>query len=173
MSYPNQPGTPTTAGSPATLGPRFLARLLDGLILAAVSIIIGLVLGGGLVASGTAGEGGAAAGANALGTLLSVVIAFAYFGLLDSSQGATLGKKALGLRVSSPRGDNPTFVESAKRNVFYAFGLLGLVPFLGIIGSLASLAAVIVIAVQISQDGERRQAWHDAFAGGTQVLKTR
>ncbi len=40
-----------------------------------------------------------------------------------------------------------------------------------LIDALLLLVAVILIAVGISQDTQRRQAWHDRFAGGTQVLK--
>ncbi len=73
--------------------------------------------------------------------------------------------------MTGPTGQHPTPEESAKRNIYLAFGLAGVIPFLGIIASLASLVAVILIAVGISQDTQRRQAWHDRFAGGTQVLK--
>lgn len=166
--YGNAPGG---HGAPAGLGERFLARLIDGVVLLVVSLVIGVVLGGGLVATGGADTDGLNAAAS-LASLLGVVVNFAYYGFLDSTQGGTLGKKALKLRVVAPDGtSNVSFVESAKRNAFFALGLLGLVPFLGLIGNLLSLAAVIVIAVQISQDTARRQGWHDRFAGGTQVVK--
>ncbi len=132
--------------------------------------MLGIVFGGGVALSG-AGEDTTYA-ASALASLVGVAIGFAYFGLLDSSQGGTLGKKALSLRVVSPNGGNPSFTESVKRNIFLAVGILGLVPFLGLISPLITLVAYITIAVGISQDTDRRQAWHDRFAGGTQVVKT-
>ena len=173
--YGGAPGSPYGSGAPgggvpAEVLPRFLARLIDGLLLGAISVVLGLVLGGGAVISGV-GQGTSYA-VSALISLLGVAIGFAYFGFMDSSQGGTLGKKALSLRVVSPTGGNPTFTESVKRNIFLAVGILGLLPFLGLISPLITLVAYITIAVGISQDTDRRQAWHDRFAGGTQVVKT-
>ena len=172
MSQPYQPyGAAPTSGTPAGLGERFLARLIDGVILAVVSLVVGALLGGGLVAMGSTDTDGLNAAA-ATGTLIGVAINFVYYGLLDSAQGATLGKKALKLRVVGPDGtSNVSFTDSVKRNVFFALSLVGVVPFLGYIASIVSLAALILIAVQISQDTARRQGWHDKFAGGTRVLK--
>ncbi|GAA2010399.1 RDD family protein [Nocardioides kribbensis] len=163
--YGGQPGGPVPAG----LLERFLARLIDGVLMGIVSFIIGMVFGGNVVATdGTDGQSYAAAAA---ATLLGVIVNLAYFGFLESSRGATLGKQLLKLRVVAPEGGNPTLATAVKRNIFLAFGLAGLVPFLGIIGSLATLVAVIVIAVQINGDKAQRQGWHDKFAGGTHVVK--
>ncbi len=173
--YGGAPGSPygsgtPGAGVPAEVLPRFLARLIDGLLLAAISFVMGLVLGGGAVLGGA--SAGTSYAVSALISLLGVAIGFGYFGYLDSSQGGTLGKKALSLRVVGAGGGNPSFTESVKRNVFLAIGILGLVPFLGLVTLPLSLVAYITIAVGISQDTDRRQAWHDRFAGGTQVVKT-
>ena len=173
--YGGAPGSPYGSGAPgvgvpAEVLPRFLARLIDGLLLGAISIVIGIVLGGGVVISG-AGQGTSYA-VSALSSLIGVAIGFAYFGFLDSSQGGTLGKKAMSLRVVGLNGGNPTFTESVKRNIFLVIPILGVVPFLGLISPLLTLVAYITIAVGISQDTDRRQAWHDRFAGGTQVVKT-
>ena len=67
-------------------------------------------------------------------------------------------------------GGNPTVAESVKRNIWIAFGLVGIIPFLGILGSLASLVAVILVAVGISNDQATRRPWTDNFAG-TRVVK--
>lgn len=170
--YQQQPyGYVPGHGTPAGLGERFLARLIDAVILLVVSIVVGVVLVGGLLTSG-GGDADSMNTATAFGTMLTVAVQFGYYGLLDSSQGGTLGKKALKLRVVAPDGTSRvTFVQSVQRNIFYALSLLGLVPFLGLVGNLVSLGAVILIAVQISQDPARRQGWHDRFAGGTQVVK--
>ncbi|WP_228942302.1 RDD family protein [Nocardioides sp. Leaf374] len=163
--YGGQPG----GAVPAGLLERFLARLIDGVLLLVVSFIIGLVFGGNVVATDGTDEQSYAAAAAAI--LLGVVINLAYYGFLESSRGATLGKQLLKLRVVAPEGGNPTLATAVKRNIFLAFGLAALVPFLGIIGNLASLVAVIVIAVQINGDKAQRQGWHDKFAGGTHVVK--
>lgn len=173
--YGGAPGSPygsgaPGAGAPAEVLPRFAARLIDGLLLGVISVVLTVVLGGGLALGGS-GDGTSYA-VSALVSLLGTGIGFAYFGFLDSSQGGTLGKKALGLRVVGAKGGNPTFTESVKRNIFLAVTILGLVPFLGLVSPLITLVAYITIAVGISQDTDRRQAWHDRFAGGTQVVKT-
>ena len=38
-------------------------------------------------------------------------------------------------------------------------------------GEIAFLVAAIMIAVGINKDTVNRQAWHDRFAGGTQVVR--
>lgn len=168
---PYQPfGADPTCGTPAGLGDRFLARLIDGAILFLVSIVLG-ILGGDLVVPQSTDRSGLDTAA-AVATLVGVAVTFAYYGLLDSSQGGTVGKKAMKLRVVAPDGTSRvSFGESARRNVFFALNLVGVMPLLGFLSSLAMLAAVITIAVQISRDTDHRQAWHDRFAGGTQVLK--
>ncbi len=172
MTQPYQQyGAAPVSGEPAGLGGRFLARLVDGVVLLVASLILGSMLGGGLVATGSTGTDGPDL-AVAVSTLVTVALQFTYFGVLDSAQGGTLGKKMLRLRVVAPDGhSNVSFAESAKRNVFFALSLVGLVPSLGLIASVVSLVALLVIAVQISLDTVRRQAWHDRFAGGTRVVK--
>ena len=66
--------------------------------------------------------------------------------------------------ATSPRSRRP-----AKRNIWLAYPILGVIPFLGIVGGIISLVAVILIAVQINSDPERKP-WTDKFAG-TQVIK--
>ena len=92
-----------------------------------------------------------------------------YFTFMESSQGKTLGKMVMKLHVEGPAGAKPTFEEAAKRNVWLAFPILGVIPFLGIVGSIAALVAVIMIAVQINSDPEHKP-WTDKFAG-TRVIK--
>ncbi len=165
---------PPTAARPGELGDRFVARLLDSLLLLAVNIIVvGLVITGLIFGTSTSAfsAGGGSFVANVVGTVLGVAINLGYFVYMETTRGETLGKMVMKLKVIGPNGQNPTPEESVKRNIYLAFGLAGIIPFLGIIAGLASLAAVIMIAVGINQDTERRQAWHDRFAGGTQVLK--
>jgi uncharacterized RDD family membrane protein YckC len=80
----------------AGVGIRFLALLIDGIIIGVVSAII---------------NGVAAATQNsAITTLAGVVIAvlaLLYFIWMEATQGATLGKMALGLRVVKSDGSSP------------------------------------------------------------------
>lgn len=149
-----------------------MARLIDHLLLAVVNgIIAGVLVAGilGLDAATFGGLGGASYAAVAVSSILSVAIALGYFGYMDSTQGRTLGKMVMKLRVVGASGDKPTFEESVKRNVWIALGLGGLIPFLNILTSLAQLVVVILIAVQINSDSEKKP-WTDKYAG-TQVLK--
>ena len=159
---------------PGELGERFLARLLDSLLLAVVNaIIVGFVIVGAIFGS-SGGFGFGAAGdwaASAVAAVLSTAIYLAYFAIMDSTQGRTIGKMVMKLRVVGKNGGNPTVEESLKRNCWMALSLLGVVPIIGgLVGGVAQLVAVILIAVGISNDTVRRQAWHDKFAE-TQVLK--
>lgn len=159
------------AGRPGELMDRFLARLIDGVILGVAywilsSIFTNMFLGGFT---------------NSVGELflyyvvLSIVftaLALGYFAFMDSTKGQTLGKMVMKLQVLGPNGGNPTVEQSIRRNIIYAANLVSIVPILGwIVGPIAALVGVIMIAVGINNDPVRRQAWHDKFAGGTAVVK--
>lgn len=162
------------AGRPGELLDRFLARLIDGVLLAVVNVVIVSVIVVGAVmgesASGFSGASSAIAGIVA--AVISTAIYLGYFGYMESSRGQTVGKMVMKLQTMGPQGGHPTMEQAIRRNIFMAFGLAGIIPIIGgIIGGLAQLVAVIMIAVGINSDPVRRQAWHDRFAGGTAVVK--
>ena len=98
--------------------------------------------------------------------LFSGLLMFIYFVALEVSQGASLGKKILGLSVRGAGGaPKPDLRQSAIRN---SFTLLSIIPF---IGGLLALIAYIVIAVTINSS-PTKQGKHDELAGGTQVIKS-
>jgi uncharacterized RDD family membrane protein YckC len=132
---------------PAEFPVRLLARGLDVLVLAAVDVGLGRLMGYGFD-----------------WLLVGSAMVFLYFSLLDAWAGATLGKFALGLRVLGPDGGRPTLRQSLRRE---AFTLVGSIP---VIGPLLALAAWIVIARTI-RASPLRQGNHDAFAGGTRVVQ--
>ena len=165
-------------GQPADLGPRFVARLIDFILLAVVNgvlvsfVVVGIVMGsdaGSLTGWGVGN--GAFLAANAVSSLLTAAISLAYFTLMESSRGQTVGKMVLKLETRGPGGGHPTVEQAFKRNAFVAIGVIGVIPFLGFISGLLSLAAVIMIAVTISNDAVARHGWHDDFAGGTTVVR--
>jgi len=172
---PGQPiAGPTATTRPGELLDRFLARLIDGILLAVVNgiIVTGLVVGAVMGDSGGIYMSDSSYAAAAVSSILTAAIYLAYFGFLDSTRGQTVGKMVMKLRVLGPHGGNPTLEESLRRNCWLAFGVLGVVPVVGgLVGALATLAAVIMIAIGINSDTVGRQAWHDRFAGGTQVVK--
>lgn len=188
--YGSDPGMVPLAGArPAELLDRFLARLIDIVIVGvAFSILDGLLVDG--LIGGIAGSGD---GARFVGAIVSSILGVAaflgYYAYLESSRGQTVGKMVMKLRTIDAQGSNPTLEQALRRNAVMALGvlafvaanLLGIIPFVGsILGSAISLAAgvgqlvgVIMIAVGINRDTVDRRGWHDHFAGETQVLKVR
>lgn len=149
------PGTRAYAG----LGQRFVARLLDGILVAAVTSIVLFLIPG---ISSTGVVGGA----------LSGLAGLLYFIVMETSRGATVGKQVMGLRVTDVDGRSPISTDASfRRNAWMLLGLLNGIPLIGWLAGLASLAIVIVIAVTISND-DRNQGLHDQFAH-TLVVETR
>lgn len=91
---------------------RFAASIIDGVIL----MVCGLIIGGfiGFVYRFTAG---ASVGAGALGNLGGIILGWLYFAIMESSstQG-TLGKMALGIKVTNLSGDRISFGRATGRH---------------------------------------------------------
>lgn len=167
-----QPGMPVGTPRPAELLNRFLARLIDHVLLGIVFGVLWVILSSIFLRGFT----------YSLGewflfylffTALSVAASLAYFGFLESNRGQTVGKMLLKLRTYGPDGvSNPTLEQALKRNGYVAINVISIVPILGpFIAALATLGAVIYIAVTLNNDQPNHQGWHDKFAGGTRVLQ--
>lgn len=170
---PPPPYVTPGVGQPADLLMRFLARLIDYVLLWIVTvlvvsmIVIGTLMGGG---GGYLGTGSTYA-TGAVSAVLTAAIYLGYFTLMEARLGQTVGKMLLKLQTQGPGGGRPTLEQALRRNLWVALGLLGLIPVVGgIIGWLAQLAAMIAIAVTIN-NSPTRQGWHDHFGGGTRVIK--
>jgi uncharacterized RDD family membrane protein YckC len=153
--YDPQPGpfdgTTPAHTEPGGLLPRFLARLIDGIIVGIVGYIVvfALQFQSNIIVTG----------------LFTGLLTFVYFVAFEVTQGWTPGKKILGLSVHGPAGAaKPDARQSAIRN---AFTLLSIIPF---VGGLLAFIAIIVIAVTINSS-PTKQGKHDELAGGTQVVK--
>lgn len=129
---------------------RFLARLIDGLIIFIPLAIIFAVIPG-------PGVGGI------IYNIVGALVIFGYYVWMESNQGGTLAKDWLKLRVTDEAGGNVTMEQSARRNWWLLLGVLGGIPVISILASLASLAIVIGIAVTISSDPSN-QGFHDRMA---------
>ena len=144
----NTPARAVAAG----LGRRFVAKFLDALI-------VGLPLAGLRTL----------AGLDADAYLFAVVqaVAFLTYGaLMESSTGATLGKRALKLTVRAENGSPPDLRAAIIRNLYWAFQVIP-PPALG---DALSVAAWLGIAVSISAFDQHR-GYHDHLAG-TWVVHT-
>ncbi len=147
---------------PGELVDRFVARLIDSLIVGIPAGVVVVILT-------------FSSGSWLLSSLVSGIVYAAaylgYFGYLESSQGQGFGKQIMKLRVVGPTGANPTFEQALRRNIWVGAPILYVVPVLGpLVAGLIELAAVVVCAVNISNDPQRR-TWFDQLAGGTQVVK--
>lgn len=160
---------PTTQSQerPAELLDRFVAKLIDFVIVGVVYAIIAVILGVA-VAVGTGSSW-------IMGVVTSVVLValqLGYFTFLESSRGQTVGKMVMKLRVLGPDGGTPATEEALKRNIWMAISLIGIIPFIGwLIQGVAWIAALVTIALGINNDTAKRQAWHDHLGGGTRVIK--
>ena len=129
------------AGGPqlASVIERFIAMLIDGVIVGVGTTIIGFVIGliGGVIfgalSAATGSEGIAVLGnilINLLASLISMAICFGYEGYFLSTSGATIGKKVMGLRVLHA-GEYPSFLRGGCR--YLAKGLSFFICMIGYI----------------------------------------
>ena len=141
----------------ATFWQRFAAAFLDGIITQVIGAAIGFVAG--LIAEPiiTGARSRAAEVAITLGIGLQVigfVIGWLYYALQESSAAqATLGKRALGLRVTDLEGRRISFGRATGR-------LFAKIP----------SAAILLIGFLMQPFTAKKQALHDIIAG-TLVLK--
>jgi uncharacterized RDD family membrane protein YckC len=122
---------------------RVAASLVDGLILTGVGMVVGAVVGlfYGLIA-------GSEEGAETLGLIVGVLVRWVYFAVMESSvHQATLGKLALGLKVTDLNGDPISFSRASGRH----FGKL--------LSALTLGAGYLMVAFT-----ERKQGLHDIMA---------
>jgi uncharacterized RDD family membrane protein YckC len=142
---------PADGREPGGLLIRWLARIIDGILVAVVSYAL-------IFATDTLSNYWVTG-------LFTGVLTFVYFLAFEVTIGSTPGKKLLGLSVRGAGGaPKPTASQSAIRN---SWTLLPIIPF---IGGLLGVVAIIVIAVTIN-GSPTKQGKHDELAGGTQVLK--
>ncbi len=88
------------------VGPRFLALLIDAII---VGVVVGILTGIG-VAGRNAGIISITGG---IGGLIGIL----YFFVLEATMGATLGKRLMGLRIVKEDGSPISWGESIIRNL--------------------------------------------------------
>lgn len=173
MSAPSSEPVLSRAGRPADLGTRFVARLIDVVLLGVVQGI--LFAGAGLfwAAASSAGAGDLlrpAALDDPVGSMVSAAVTLGYFALLESARGQTVGKMVMRIETRTLDGGRPALEQALKRNIWTAIGVLAVLPFIGgFVTGLAQLAAAISIAVTINNSPVKR-GWHDEL-GDTAVVR--
>lgn len=129
---------------PAPMGARYVARVVDFMVVA-VFFLLGAFVGG------TSGATGVIAGG-----IFFLLAAIAYEVTMIARRGATVGKKFAAVKVVRlSDGGLPTVAESAKRYAVIAGP--GFVT--------AGLGSIVVgLSSRFDKSG-RRQGWHDKAAG--------
>jgi predicted Zn finger-like uncharacterized protein len=123
---------------------RFVASMIDQVSLMAGGLIFGVLAG---LVYGLCG--GAKEGAEPLGHIIGITIGWLYFALLESSpRQATLGKMALGIKVTDLSGDGISFGRATGRY----FGK--------IVSALTLLVGYLMAGVT-----RKKQGLHDIVAG--------
>jgi uncharacterized RDD family membrane protein YckC len=159
----------SAVGMPASLGRRAAARLVDGLILAVVASVVGMVLG--LNNNGPLGFGGYITAA--LTAVVNAAIFLAYAASMETRGGQTVGKRCLGITVTASDGGRVALSQAVMRNIWLVCGVAAVVPVVGSpLGGLASAVAVVTIAIGIHNDDKDRRGWHDRLADGTRVVRS-
>lgn len=138
-------------------GRRFLAYLIDAILLSIVNnvvgLIVGLVVGLGGVALGSDSDNVSVA-AQLFAACLGLLINVAYFAGFWATTGQTLGKMALGIKVISVDGSPVSWGKALLRYLGY------------IVSSLVVFLGFIWVAFD-----PQRQGWHDKIAGTYVVRK--
>jgi len=109
------------------LGKRVVAAIIDIIILGVLGFLMALLFG-----ETETGDASASISLTGFPALVFFALGFAYYILMELYMGATIGKKAMGLRVAADSGDL-TLSAVVLRNVFRiidalpAFYLLGFI----------------------------------------------
>ena len=128
---------------------RVVAYIIDGILLTIVCGIVDRLLGIDIFASDWEHY-------DPLANLISLVIGWLYFALLESSErGATVGKMAMGLRVVTSDGQRLSFMNATGRY------------FAKILSAIILCIGFIMVAFT-----DKKRGLHDMIAG-TLVIKTR
>lgn len=132
----------------ANIGKRFLASILDSIILYILGAIVGFVIGLAMGGAGASDEGAVGA-ALAVNSIVGLVIGWLYYAIQESSpKQATIGKQAMGLVVTDMNGERVSFVKATIRH------------FAKILSAL-----ILMIGYIMAFFTEKKQALHDMIAG--------
>lgn len=148
QAVPGAEGAGTGGYNKATLPSpwvRLLARIIDGIIVGVPVLIIGLLFGVSAAAGGGFGGSGGFStdGASIAFGLLGGLVGLAYEYYFLAKDGATLGKKAMSIKVVLEDG-SPLGSDGAMRRLILA--AIGIVPIIGgIVGIFVGLGTIIMI----------------------------
>lgn len=123
---------------------RFIAAIVDGILVQIMSFVVGVLATGALVSTGPQ----AAGSAGSIRGLLGICTAWLYFALFESSsRQATLGKSMLSIKVTDTDGNRISFGQATGR--YFAKIISGL---------------IFLIGYMMAGWTEKKQALHDIMA---------
>lgn len=128
-----QSGTEAGVLELATIGRRFGAQWVDGLVFLAVFLPVYVFLFLGAASAASEGAPDLGLGPTVLLTIGGAALIFLYEGLMLSSRGQTLGKMAVGIKVVTPEGQEigagQAWARALVRQVFFSyFALVNVLP---------------------------------------------
>lgn len=142
---------PTIYRTHAGLIKRFAAYLIDMIIIIPIAFVLGAVLGVSLYAAGLQDD----VSVNLCGNIIGLLVSWFYFaGMESSSHQGTLGKMALGIKVTDLAGDPISFGQASGRY------------FAKLVSALLFGIGYLMIAFT-----ENQQGLHDLMAGCLVVNK--
>ncbi|MGY8996265.1 MAG: RDD family protein [Alphaproteobacteria bacterium] len=148
---------------------RVVAYIIDIVVLAVPMIVVSIVFPSAVDASGMP------SGPSLVGSLIGAAILIAYVGLLESSaKQATLGKMAMGLKVTSTDGARLSLGQAIFRAwPYYAAGVAGALDALVGTGMIISFIMVFVVffACVMVAFTAKKQGLHDMIASTLVVKK--
>ena len=134
---------------------RFGAILIDTIIIIPISFIIGFVIGFAFIVAGMDPESLAEPSIQFIFNIIGFIISWVYFALMECSRTqGTLGKMALGIKVTDLEGNQISFAKATGRY------------FDKLISSIILGVGYIMVAFT-----ERKQGLHDMMAGCLVVNK--
>ncbi len=143
-AQPPQPPIPSLPARYAGFWRRVIALVIDSLVCAVPAYAIGYVFGMGMYQQGITSK----SDLETMGNVLGIIIWWLYFATMESSppQG-TLGKLAIGIKVTDSHGGRITFGRATGRH------------FAKILSAL-----ILCIGFLMAAFTERKQALHDSLA---------
>jgi uncharacterized RDD family membrane protein YckC len=146
LTPPPAPSSPNLSPVYASVGRRWVAAFVDGVIIGLGSLVITIPLS---IMAGVSQNDTLSTVSGMIGQLITLVLSYGYYVYMISSRGQTLGKMALGIKVVKIGTDQkPEFTSAFLREVVGKM-LSGIVFGLGYLWAIWD---------------KDKQSWHDKIA---------
>lgn len=135
----------SVAGNLAEPVKRIGARVIDGIIWFIITIVVSLIFGGGSFSAGI------------VASIIIGLLVVAYEVVMVGTQGGTVGKLLLGMKVVNEDGSAADYQTGLRRMYLYiAFIFIGLIP---ILGQLLNFIVAVAGLVMLFTDARHQTPW--------------